>query len=254
MQPLKTDLSIYNKFDFPRQPAGVKYLFQKPEGIKQLDITIPLCEMLKELHQRGTPFYFTKENENCSGRAALGMSAGLAADAGSGEMGVRFKIFQEQRANIKIRQSSYYLEKGTVNYVVLSPLSNLTFEPDLLLLTTTTNQAEIVLRALTYSTGELYESKMPAVMGCSAIFCYPFLTGKVNYVVTGLSFGMKSRQVLPEGLLLISIPYNWIPTITQNLKEMEWVLPAYTLGREKFAQYELQTRNQLKQEFQEPNL
>jgi hypothetical protein len=37
-----------------------------------------------------------------------------------------------------------------------------------------------------------------------------------------------------EGSILISIPYNWIPTITQNLQEMEWVLPSYTDGREKF--------------------
>ena len=30
MKPLKTDLSIYEKFDFERPPIGIKYLFFKP--------------------------------------------------------------------------------------------------------------------------------------------------------------------------------------------------------------------------------
>jgi hypothetical protein len=56
----------------------------------------------------------------------------------------------------------------------------------------------------------------------------------VNYTVTGLAFGMKSKEVFSAGWILISIPYQWIPTITKNLQEMKWVLPSYTEGREKF--------------------
>jgi hypothetical protein len=53
--------------------------------------------------------------------------------------------------------------------------------------------------------------------------------------------GHSHNNFLPfglEGWLLMSIPYQWIPTITQNLKEMKWVLPGYTLGREKFIQFD----------------
>jgi hypothetical protein len=39
--------------------------------------------------------------------------------------------------------------------------------------------------------------------------------------------GMKGRGLFPEGSLLISIPYPWIPTMTQNLKEMTWHLPSH---------------------------
>ena len=65
-----------------------------------------------------------------------------------------------------------------------------------------------------------------------------YVTGKVNYSITGLSFGMKAKEIMPAGWILISIPYHWIPTIVQNLKEMEWVLPSYTEGREKFYERE----------------
>ena len=71
MRPLQTDLSIYKKFNFERPPVGVKFLFQRPEGIEQLDKSLAFCEMLKEAHQRGTSFYFTKENENCSGMSGI---------------------------------------------------------------------------------------------------------------------------------------------------------------------------------------
>jgi uncharacterized protein (DUF169 family) len=47
MRPLQTDLSIYSKFNFERPPVGVKFLFFKPEGIKQLDKTLAICEMTK---------------------------------------------------------------------------------------------------------------------------------------------------------------------------------------------------------------
>ncbi|GAI86751.1 unnamed protein product [marine sediment metagenome] len=37
MRALQTDLSIYKKFDFEKPPVGVKFLFNKPEGIERLE-------------------------------------------------------------------------------------------------------------------------------------------------------------------------------------------------------------------------
>jgi len=238
MKPLQTDLSVYSEFHFENPPVGVKYLFHKPEGIEPLDKSLALCEMLKEAHRRKTPFYFTRENESCFGKAFLGMTGDSPQLADGGDLGLKLEIFQEPRANSRLRRFINNMEPGSVNYVVLSPLDRLTFEPDLLMFMANPSQAEILLRAMTYSTGEMYESKATIVGGCSWLYVYPYLSGKVNYTITGLAFGMKGRQVFPEGWLLVSVPYQWIPTITQNLKEMKWVLPAYTLGKEKFVQYE----------------
>jgi len=237
MRPLQTDLSIYKKFNFENPPVGIKYLSQKPEGVEQLDKSLALCEMLKEAHQRGTAFYFTKENEACFGKSFLGMVES-SPTSGSGQIGVDFEIFQEARANRNLYPQQYQLGYGVVNYVVVAPLDKIAFEPDLLFLMATVSQAEIVLRAMSYSTGELWSTKLTGVGACTWLFVYPYLTGKLNYAITGLSFGMKAKEVFPEGWLLISIPYQWIPAITQNLKEMKWVLPAYAEGREKFLQRE----------------
>ena len=252
MRPLQTDLEIYKKFDFENPPVGIKYLSQKPEGIEQLDKSLALCEMLKEAHKRKIPFYFTKENEACFGKSFLGMVK-PSPTSGDGQIGVDFEIFQEPRANRNIYPQQYQLGYGVVNYVVIAPLDKITFEPDLLFLMATVSQAEIVLRAMSYSTGELWSTKLTGVGACTWFFAYPYLTGNVNYAITGLSFGMKAKEVFSEGWILISIPYQWIPTITQNLKEMKWVLPAYAEGREKFLKREEQVIKGIVQEPQKPS-
>jgi uncharacterized protein (DUF169 family) len=217
-----------------------------------LDKNLGLCEMLKEAHQRNAPFYFTKENENCFGKRFLGMVGDSSSISDGGLQGIKLEIFQEPRANMRIRRFINNLERGTANYVTLSPLDQLTLEPDLLILTATPSQAEIILRAMTYSTGEMYESKSTYVGGCSWLYVYPYISGKVNYLITGLAYGMKGRKVFPEGWMLISIPFQWIPTITRNLQEMKWVLPAFTLDREAFLQYEQELMKQSGQQAQNP--
>ncbi len=251
MRPLQSDLSIYSKFNFEKPPVGVKFLFFKPEGIDQLDKTLPFCEMFKEAQQRGTPFYFTKENEDCFGKFALGMED-MPLFAESGQLGPKYEIYQDARANSKIYQYIPKFGRGIVNYVALARLDKLTFEPDLLILTATPSQAEIVLRAMSYSTGEIRETKSTPVLGCTWLFIYPYQSGKVNYTVTGMTFGMKAKEVFEEGWILISIPYNWIPTITQNLQEMKWVLPSYTDGREQFLKREQGYIEELTRKSQNP--
>lgn len=249
IRPLGQDLSIYNKFNFTMPPVGVKFSLSKPEGMEQLDEEHAFCEMFKVAQQKEKAFYITKENENCSGKMPLGWMGEMPAWAESGMIGDKFEIFQEPRANKRLYDRFYKFKPGLINYVAFARLDNLTFEPDVLILTTKPSQAEIVLRAMTYSTGELWQAKDTPVLGCSWLYIYPYISGNVNYSITGMHFGMKAREVLPEGYILVSIPYNWIATITQNLQEMKWVLPAYSLGREKWLEKEKESYEELAQTY-----
>lgn len=234
MKPLQTDLSIYRKFNFEKPPVGVKFLPGRPEGMEQLDSKMALCEMINEAQQRGTAFYIDKDNEDCAGAIMLGMVA-PAPHAGGGELGVKYGIFEEARVNERISETAPKIPPGNINYVVFSPLDRITFDPDLMFLVATTGQAEIILRALSYSTGEQWTSRITSVGACAWMFVYPYQSGKVNYVATGLTFGLKAKKVYPEGRMIFTIPYEWIPVITRNLEKMEWVLPSYTdATREQF--------------------
>lgn len=237
MRALSLDLSIFEKFNFEKAPVGVKFLIPRPEGIRQIDTSLPFCEMIKEAQRRNEPFYISKDNENCVGRVALGMVEMETAVEG-GLIGPKFGIYQEPRANNALYRHVCTFNRGMVNFVAFSTLEKLSFEPDLLILTTKPSQAEIVMRAYSYSTGELWEPKCTPALGCSWLYIYPFQSGKVNYMITGMTFGAKAKEIFEEGLILITIPYQCLPMVTRNLSEMEWELPSYKDGREKFMERE----------------
>jgi len=251
MRPLQSDLSILKKLNFERPPVGVKFLFFKPEGIEQLDKKLAICEMIRESQERDTPFYMTKDNEDCFGAVTLGMVE-TPPVVESGQVGYELSIFNEARANSRIYNYLPKMNKGVVNYVVFSRLDKLTFEPDLLILTASVSQAEIVFRAIEHLSGGPRESKTTGVFGCAWLFTYPYQTGKVNHTVTGLHFGSKAKQVFPEGLILICVPFDWIPILTLGLKEIIWELPGYKEGAEKFKEGEKKMLERLAKKAQNP--
>jgi uncharacterized protein (DUF169 family) len=228
MSTIKRDLSVFNRFNFERPPVGVKFLFNRPEGIEKLGKDTNFCSMLKEAQFSKTPFYTEPGQQMCkAGAYVWGNESQKVFE--SGLFGVALKVFKDPRADIKIHQHVRRLDKDIVRYIAFSPLDKMLFDPDLLIvMTDSVSQAEIILRAMTYTTGEKISSKMTFVMGCAWIFAYPYLTGHVNYVISGMGSGIKANKVFPPGRHIISIPYNWLPTITRNLQDMEWVLPLYT--------------------------
>lgn len=248
MSSIQQELSIFDKFDFERKPVGIKFLPTKPEGIAKLDKILDFCEMLVEA-QEGKAFYATKEEFTCIGPLLLGMIDNDPIFE-SGMVGPRLEVFKESRANRKLYQFMPRMIKGTVNYVVFAPLDKITFEPDVLVVTANTSQAEIILRAKTYTNGGTYSSKSTIVAACTWLFVYPYVSGELNFTVTGFGFGMKSRRLFPDGLILISIPWNLLPNITSNLQEMAWVPHSHTIGREEHKKKVRKIVEELKQEFE----
>ncbi len=82
----------------------------------------------------------------------------------SGQIGHKEMIFQDARANRRIYDYVPRLGKNTVRYVAFSPVDQLTFEPDLLVITAKPSEAEILLRALSYSTGKPLTTKMTPLL------------------------------------------------------------------------------------------
>jgi len=230
MGSIQQDLSIFNKFNFDRPPVGVKFLPNKPDGLERLDKILDFCEMLPEA-QGGNAFYVTKENFTCIGPLILGMLEHEPIFE-SGQVGPRLEVLKDVRANQRIYHVIPKLQKGAVNYVAFSPLDKLSFEPDVLIVTATPGQAEILLRALSYSSGRMWSARGTPVIGCAWFYIYPYLSGELNFTITGFGFGMKARKLFPEGLILMSIPYDLLPGMIENLQDMKWVPHSYTIGRD----------------------
>jgi len=230
MSPTPQDLAILDKFDFERPPVGVKFLMTRPQGLKRPGKVMDFCEMLVEA-EKGNAFYVTQEDFTCIGPLLLGMKDEDPIFE-SGRVGPKLGVFKDVRANRRLYQHLPRMAKNSVKYVAFAPLNKLNFEPDLLIILATVTQAELFIRAKSYTTGEFWSARGTAAAGCGYLYLYPLLSGEINMTITGFGFGMRSRRLFPEGRILITIPWDKLSAIMKNLADMEWVPESYTLGAE----------------------
>ena len=159
------------------------------------------------------------------GKMVLGMEPKPALGA-SGQAGFDFGVFKTQAANARLYHEITCLNAGATNFVVFAPVALCDFDPDLIFVVADFEQADILMRATSYLSGDLWESKCSCVMGCAWLFAYPYVKDKINYMMTGLGHGMRRRGVYPSGRFMISIPYGKIDAVVTALGEMRWDLIA----------------------------
>jgi len=143
------------------------------------------------------------------------------AGALNGLEGVKLGMFDSPRANLRTARFLPVMKPGTVNYVIFSTLEKMTFDPDVMVFSATPDVAEMVLRAYSYSDGEPYSSTCTPIAGCAWTLIYPFIYSKINFVVPALVHGMHGREIYPTDTMLISVPYNCLPQMLDNLKYMD---------------------------------
>ncbi|OGO06443.1 MAG: hypothetical protein A2Y92_00180 [Chloroflexi bacterium RBG_13_57_8] len=222
MAETRRDYSVLEKFGLERKPVGVKFLIARPKGIERLSKELNFCEMLKEA-QEGRAFYVGPEDWVCVGveQMILGMKDPEPALV-SGIFGGDEGLFKGANACRAMYEYLPRMPKGSVQYVAFAPVDKLTFEPDVLIITANVHQAQTLLRSVNYSTGQPFVSKTTPVVACSWIYVYPVVSGELNYVITGLGMGMQALNIFPPGLFLISVPFQRIPTMLENLKEISY--------------------------------
>jgi uncharacterized protein (DUF169 family) len=250
MSATPRDYSIFDKFNFEYQPVGVKYSLAKPRGIKQLEKSLGLCELFKEA-RTSEPFYVSQENIQC-GEQILGMTQ-FPPLMHSGSLGSMFSMFKNAQANARIYEYMPILSADSVKYASFAQIKKMKFEPDVLIITAKVSQAEVILRASTYDTGKMWSNKGTTCLACAWIYAQPYLTGEMNYTISGLGFSMKARGVLPEGLMIISLPNDKILPLIDNLKNMDWHPDWFDMGREKFIETVKQRSKKLGKELASPS-
>ncbi len=231
MKNSRLDYSIFEKFDFEKKPVGVQYSLDKPEGIDPLDRPLALCEMFAEA-QTGKPFYATVETTQC-GEHVVGY-AEFPPLMYSGQLGPKFAMFRNPAANRQVYDYIRVLPKDSIKYITHAPIDQMEFDPDLIIITANTRQAEILLRACSFTNGKMWSIKGSTCLACAWLYSYPYLSGEWNLSISGLGYSMKARNVLPDGFILISVPWNLVPGLIDDLKDMEWDPEWFRLGREGF--------------------
>lgn len=211
------------RLDLEYVPVAVKFCHNRPEGYDELPTDIPLCHHLKKVQDAGSTYYIDAAQEGCMGKHVLGVKP-IEPFAESGAVGFQHGIFRQQACNARLYYEIEFFKEGTVNFVLFGPATEVDFDPDLIVFVAPTDKADVIMRAASYATGDLYESKATNVLGCHWLFNYPYRSGKVNFMITGMHFGMKRAKLYPTGLHIIAIPYQKMPSFFVGLEEMEWEL------------------------------
>jgi len=218
----KGDYAVLNEFKFEIEPVAVKYLTRAPKGLKKLADTMALCEMLKKA-QGGGVFYANTESHACEAGAYVLGQKEIEEQFLNGEFGAGLGVFKDPRAAARLYHYAPKIAKGVAKYVAFSPVNKLSFEPDVLIIIANIDQAEILFRAMSYETGEMWSSNYSAAIGCSWLFAYPYVTGKINFATTGLGFGMRRRKLFPPGMQFMAIPFDRLTSMLRVLREMPWI-------------------------------
>lgn len=237
---LKKDYSIINKLEFEHTPVAVNYCFYKPEGVKILDKPAGLCEMAKVCNEKREAFYITAAQEDCVGKRFLGLPMEIPhmRHPDGGRLGVNLGCMQRPINNLNLRQYCPTMVPGSVNYALFTPFEKMVYEPDLLVFVGPPTKADVILRANSYITGEPFESIGTTVANCTNLFVRPVQSGKINYAVTGMSWGMNGRRVYQEGLVIVVVPFQKISTVLEGLNEMTWYRDALDLDRDGYVEWD----------------
>ena len=104
-------------------------------------------------------------------------------------------------------------------------------------------QSDILMRATSYISGDLWESVSSPVISCAWMYAYPIISEKVNHITTGYYHGLKRRKAYPAGLRMIAIPFQKIDEVVTALEEMPWTPIAFREDEESKAELEKRMGN-----------
>ena len=211
-------------------PVAVKFYAVKPENFglkyKHTDKRMSLCQFVSYAQKTHSSFYIDKTNEDCMGRTVLGMVQEPPLGA-SGQAGFDFGVFRNQDANSRLYYNIPVAIRDTINYVIFSPIDQCEFNPDVVVFVGDSDMADIVMRATSYISGDLWESKSSSVLSCAWTYMYTWLSGKVNHCQTGMHHGMGRRKVYPKGLHIVAVPYQKLDEVCLALRQMDWQLISF---------------------------
>jgi uncharacterized protein (DUF169 family) len=212
----------FSNLELPYCAVAVKFCRNRPEGYQQAEGTDAFCGFLKKAQDENRAFFTTMENDKCMGKVVLGMTD-LETNHGSGQVGYEMGLFRTAAANARLYHEVTMLKRGVCNYVVFCPVALCDFNPDLVICIAPPEKAQLLLRATSYISGDLWESKCSYVMSCAWTYVYPYVSGKVNHLFTGMHLGLQIRRSYPQGLHIITIPYQKLDEVVTALTEMRHV-------------------------------
>ena len=203
-----------------RKPVGVKFVrageafpagFTAPPGRRY-------CQVLMEA-SRGKRMLLTPETISCpASAAALGLKP-LPEKLETGEMLAAFGIFATKEAGRNTIHSMPRLPMGEYGAVAASPLDEVPFEPDVVVLESKPEHLMwVALAAVRREGGRLGFSTAILQATCVDGTILPFLTGKLNASLG--CYGCREATEMTEAECVLGFPGRDLGRIVAELEEL----------------------------------
>lgn len=210
----QTDVWLRNLLNLKYAPVAIGLGGAPTSSFPQLEGKMEFCRMWAEA-QRGKAFFVTAENHDCfPGMYHLGL-----LDESSKEAVCRFWVKQvyaySQKAVEKYVANLPHLDNKSVSLMCISPLEKASFEPDIILVRCSPEQAMLLLWTYSCNTGEVVQGETGTAM-CSTLVIKPYLNKKPSFAIGDP--GGRYIIGLAEKEVMVSIPYSLYETILKTLK------------------------------------
>jgi uncharacterized protein (DUF169 family) len=212
-----------------REPVGVKFLKTKTgheELLNNYDDSTKMhyCQALMEA-SHGRKIALNAGNLNCAASSAAMGFIPLHPKLASGMAHFNAGTLGTPEAAKKILTEMPRLEENFYQYVILSPLSAIECEPDVVALETYPEAIMWLSLASIYTTGERISFNTAVVQAtCVDSTIVPLKTNKINASLGCV--GCRASSDLQNHELIIGIPFSQFEGIIANLQQLnEKIIP-----------------------------
>lgn len=208
-----------------REPVAVKMVRNETE-LKSIDLsgydTETRCRYCQAVMRasRGNKVVVSAANISCAAAAAAFGLKSLHPKLASGEAHYNVGTFGTQEAARQMMSDMPRLPQGEYNYVLVSPLADCCFEPDVVLVEAPPENLMWLALASIYTTGERMQFSTSVVQAtCVDATVVPLKTGQINATL-GCN-GCREATDLEVTENLVGIPFALLPVIIDNLVDMQ---------------------------------
>lgn len=234
------DVSRYNelgafvkeKLNLRTSPIAVKFCETSEEipeeavlPYRDLGKHAAFCQAKAMARMRGMTVAMGKEDHWCW-NPIVGFGV-CPADVGepAGDKIVEFLGIQDKEKAEEFWTNFPRLEVGKYPYVVVAPIEKCSYEPDIILVYSNTQQVVWEIGAVRYMTGEYIDSSFDSIDSCIHAIVEPFKSRK--YKVTFPDPGDRARANAREDEVIMSIPSERWEEFCTGIEKTEFMYNNY---------------------------
>ena len=201
-------------------PVAFRFATKKediPAGMEAFDKTIRHCSMVGLARKEGKIFYSTAEKHECNGGAwSLGLRE-ITESLKIGEFYYKLGKFESSASCKRTIDRVAHLNPGDTYATMYAPLEKTPFDPQVIVIIATPWAMLKLSQSALFRLGGKIHSEFAGIQSVCADACaQTYLTGHVNFSL-GCD-GSRKFSGIEDGELVIGIPAELLPEITESLK------------------------------------